>query len=108
MVITNVRVPRARDPNPRASFEPTLVRRGASIGANATVVCGVTIGEHALVAAGSAVTRDVPAYAQVVGNPARRSPWVCACGQTPDGELACSCGSRYRLVSEQAGVEPVL
>jgi UDP-2-acetamido-3-amino-2,3-dideoxy-glucuronate N-acetyltransferase len=66
---TNDRVPRAN--NPDWQVTPTRVRRGASIGANATIVCGVEIGEYAMVAAGSVVTKDVPAYALVMGNPAR-------------------------------------
>jgi UDP-2-acetamido-3-amino-2,3-dideoxy-glucuronate N-acetyltransferase len=79
-VFTNVRVPRAAVSR-KGEFEPTLVRRGASIGANATVVCGVDIGSYALVAAGAVVTRDVAAHAVVAGVPARRTGWVCACGE---------------------------
>jgi UDP-2-acetamido-3-amino-2,3-dideoxy-glucuronate N-acetyltransferase len=81
-VFTNVRTPRAAIDRRRA-FEPTLVERGATIGANATVVCGITVGAHAFVAAGAVVTRDVPAHALVAGVPARRTGWVCVCG----GEL---------------------
>ena len=66
---TNDKVPRAQ--NPEWKVVPTLVRKGASIGANATIVCGTVIGEYAMVAAGSVVTRDVPAYTLVMGNPAR-------------------------------------
>lgn len=88
------------DMRPRAAvraeaFVPTLVERGASLGANATVVCGVTIGAHALVGAGSVVTADVPAHAEVAGNPARRRAWVCVCGQRLDEGLTCSCGRAY-------------
>jgi acetyltransferase-like isoleucine patch superfamily enzyme len=104
VVFTNVRDLRhARRPRPE-HFQPTLVRRGASVGASATVVCGVTVGERALVAAGSVVVRDVPAYALVAGNPARRRAWVCACGERLPESLACPCGQRYRLVSERAGL----
>jgi len=67
----------------------TLVKKGASIGANATIICGVTIGEYAMVGAGSVVTKDVPPYALVVGNPARNIGKVCRCGQRILGE---SCG----------------
>jgi acetyltransferase-like isoleucine patch superfamily enzyme len=102
------------DPNPRVAFKkpperfaPTLVRRGASIGANATIICGVTIGEQAMVGAGSVVTRDVLAYALVLGNPARRFGWVCACGERLDEALACGCGRRYRILDEAAGLAPV-
>ena len=61
-------------------LRPTLVRRGATLGANCTIVCGVTIGQYAFVGAGAVVTRDVPDFALVVGNPARIIGWMCACG----------------------------
>jgi|SRR5919106_2016676 acetyltransferase-like isoleucine patch superfamily enzyme len=99
------------DLNPRVAFKkspdaflPTLVKRGASIGANATIVCGTTIGEQAFVGAGSVVIRDVPAHALVVGNPARRIGWMCACGEKLPGTLACRCGRRYRIVSDKEGL----
>ena len=103
-VFTNDRIPRVAFKNPPELFLPTLVRRGASIGANATIVSGVTIGEQALVGAGAVVVRDVPAHAMVVGNPARRIGWICACGKKLPGALACGCGRAYRLVSEAAGL----
>ena len=104
MVFTNVRNLRAAlRPKPE-EFLPTLVRRGAAIGANATIVCGVTIGEKALVGAGSVVADDVPAYALVVGNPARRIAWVCDCGAELPPSLACACGLRYRLVGDREGL----
>jgi UDP-2-acetamido-3-amino-2,3-dideoxy-glucuronate N-acetyltransferase len=106
MVFTNVRDLRAAlRPRPD-QFLPTRVRRGASIGANATIVCGVTIGEHALVAAGSVVAADVPAFALVAGNPARRMAWACACGAKLDADLGCECGRRYRLVDPRTGLAP--
>jgi UDP-2-acetamido-3-amino-2,3-dideoxy-glucuronate N-acetyltransferase len=106
MVFTNVRDLRsALRPRPE-EFLPTRVRRGAAIGANATIVCGVTVGERALVGAGSVVVADVPAYALVVGNPARRVAWICICGQRLGEELACICGRRYRLIDERAGLAP--
>ena len=100
MVFTNVRTPRAAFPRTTASdFHPTRVRLGASIGANATIVCGVTVGEWALVAAGAVVTRDVAPYALVAGVPARRIGWACACGATlrvQDGTARCAeCGRGY-------------
>lgn len=83
MVFTNVRTPRSAFPrNTSADYSETRVRLGASIGANATIVCGVTIGEWAFVAAGAVVTKDVPAYALVAGIPARVVGWVCQCGVT--------------------------
>jgi len=79
-VFTNVRNPRAHVSR-RDELETTIVRRGATIGANATVVCGVELGAYSFVGAGSIVVRDVPAYALVVGNPARQIGWVCRCGE---------------------------
>ncbi|MEC7843694.1 MAG: N-acetyltransferase, partial [Candidatus Latescibacterota bacterium] len=87
----------------KEEFRPTLVRTGATLGANATIVCGITVGAYALVGAGSVVTRDVPDYALVRGVPARLSGWVCRCGVAlPPAEegdlLACpECGDKYRL-----------
>jgi UDP-2-acetamido-3-amino-2,3-dideoxy-glucuronate N-acetyltransferase len=95
------------DPNPRAAFKKdpsdfatTLVKRGATIGANATVVCGYVIGEHAFVGAGSVVTRDVGDFALVYGNPARQHGWMCVCGLQLNETLRCSCG---RVYEEDAG-----
>jgi UDP-2-acetamido-3-amino-2,3-dideoxy-glucuronate N-acetyltransferase len=78
-VLTNDLFPRAV--NPDWKIVPTYLRRGASIGANATIVCGIEIGEWAMVGAGAVVTRDVQAQSLVLGNPARHSGWVCRCGQ---------------------------
>jgi len=105
-VFTNDRRPRAASVRD-GPFElvPTFVRRGASIGANATVVCGVTVGPFALVGAGSVVTADVPAHALVTGNPARRVGWVCRCGQSLPDELTCRCGRAFR--PEGDGLAPV-
>jgi len=81
MVFTNVLTPRAHIPrNTPADFQPTHVRRGASIGANATIVAGLTIGQYALIGAGAVVTRDVPDFAIVYGNRARAHGWACHCG----------------------------
>lgn len=92
---TNVRHPRAHVAR-RDRFEATLVCKGASIGANATVLSGVTVGSYALVGAGAVVTRDVPAYAIVVGSPARRIGWACRCGDTLPELLTCNrCGDQY-------------
>ena len=101
MVFTNVITPRCAFPrNSDNDFAPTLVKRGASIGANATIVCGRTIGEHALIGAGAVVTRDVPPYAVVYGNPARQRGWACECGvilTLQHGFAACGeCGRSYR------------
>ena len=83
MVFTNVRTPRSAFPrNQSSDYFTTHVSRGASIGANATIVCGVKIGEWAFIAAGAVVTRDVPAYALMAGVPARQKGWACECGRT--------------------------
>lgn len=102
-VFTNVKHPRAHVQR-KDNYGRTLVCKGASIGANATIVCGVTIGEYAMIGAGCVVTADVPPYALVVGNPGRRAGWACACGETlPDvqtttpheGIVCTHCGDRY-------------
>jgi UDP-2-acetamido-3-amino-2,3-dideoxy-glucuronate N-acetyltransferase len=78
-------------------LRPTLVKRGATIGANATLVCGITVGEYSLVGAGSVLTKDVPAFALMVGNPAKRIGWVCRCGETLPKNLKCrACGKKYK------------
>lgn len=79
MVFTNVVNPRSHV-NRRGAYKQTLVRRGASLGANSTIVCGITIGRYAFVGAGSVVTRDVPDFALMYGNPARIRGWMCVCG----------------------------
>jgi acetyltransferase-like isoleucine patch superfamily enzyme len=96
-VFTNVRVPRAFIDR-KSEFRTTKVEAGASIGANATIVCGVIIGSYAMVGAGAVVTRDVPPYALVVGCPARFSGWVGKSGERLDARLVCPrTGQRYRL-----------
>ena len=95
-VFTNVLTPRAFVER-KQEFLPTLVKKGATIGANATVVCGVTIGRYAMIGAGAVVTRDVPDHALVVGNPARRRSWVSRTGEVLGGDLICPrTGERYR------------
>ncbi|WP_029896987.1 Gfo/Idh/MocA family oxidoreductase [Desulfohalovibrio reitneri] len=95
MVFTNVFNPRAAIRR-MDELRPTLVRRGATLGANCTVVCGVTIGRYAMVGAGAVVTRNVPDHAQVLGNPARFAGWVCACAGKLDEDLSCpDCGAAY-------------
>jgi UDP-2-acetamido-3-amino-2,3-dideoxy-glucuronate N-acetyltransferase len=109
MVFTNVRTPRSFFPrNTSADYAETRVRFGASIGANATIVCGTTVGAWAFVAAGAVVTRDVPDHALMAGVPARRIGWACECGATlPEpavgAEAACgACGATYRRTAEHA------
>jgi len=108
-VFTNVVNPRSHVSR-KEEFKSTLVRRGASIGANATIVCGNEIGAYAFVGAGAVVTRDVPDYALVVGNPARVVGWMCQCGEKLNlinKAAACGrCGAQYRLVAPDK-LEPV-
>jgi UDP-2-acetamido-3-amino-2,3-dideoxy-glucuronate N-acetyltransferase len=99
MVFTNVFNPRSHRPR-KSEYRETLVRRGATIGANATIVCGNEIGAYAFVGAGAVVARSVPAHALVVGNPARRTGWVCVCGEKlPAGRAVqcAACGAHYRI-----------
>jgi UDP-2-acetamido-3-amino-2,3-dideoxy-glucuronate N-acetyltransferase len=107
-VFTNVLNPRS-EVSRKAEYLPTVVRRGASIGANATIICGSTIGEYAFVGAGAVVRGEVLPYALVLGVPARRVGWMCRCGvrlEVGEGESSCAaCGSRYRLSS--VGLSPV-
>jgi UDP-2-acetamido-3-amino-2,3-dideoxy-glucuronate N-acetyltransferase len=117
MVFTNVINPRSHVSR-KSEYKMTRVKRGATIGANATIVCGITIGRYAFIGAGSVVTKDVPDYALVVGNPARLKGWMCYCGvklpfvggSATEKQAACTaCGKQYRLsaglVSEASLVE---
>jgi acetyltransferase-like isoleucine patch superfamily enzyme len=106
-IFTNDLTPRAAVKKPAESLLSTLVQRGATIGANATIVCGVTIGAYAFVGAGAVVARSVPPHALVVGNPARQLGWMCHCGTRLDGELRCSCGAAYREEQEGGGLVEV-
>ena len=95
MVFTNVYNPRA-EIRKMDQVRPTLVHKGATIGANSTIVCGVTLGAYCFVGAGAVVTKNVPAHALVVGNPGKRIGWMCHCGERLTDELEClACGSRY-------------
>ncbi|MDJ0711378.1 MAG: acyltransferase [Woeseiaceae bacterium] len=102
MVFTNVINPRSHVER-KNEYQKTLVRKGASIGANATIVCGTTLGRYTFVGAGAVVTRDVPDHAVVYGSPARVKGWVCECGVglplgvDSDGkeQAACDCGATY-------------
>jgi UDP-2-acetamido-3-amino-2,3-dideoxy-glucuronate N-acetyltransferase len=96
-VFTNVLNPRAFVER-KHEFRPTRVGRGASVGANATILCGVRLGDYCLVGAAAVVLADVPAYALVVGNPARQMGWICRCGTrlADVSEQRCqSCGDGY-------------
>lgn len=103
MVFTNVINPRS-NVNRRREYQTTLVKRGATIGANATILCGVTMGEYSFIGAGAAVTKDVPAYALVYGTPARIQGWMCQCGvglhfangNESQTSICENCGLRYK------------
>ena len=101
-VFTNVINPRAEIER-KSEYRPTLVRRGATIGANATIVCGHTLGEYCFIAAGAVVTSDVPAYALMAGVPARRIGWMSKAGGRLSSDLVCPIsGVRYRSVTPDA------
>jgi UDP-2-acetamido-3-amino-2,3-dideoxy-glucuronate N-acetyltransferase len=106
MVFTNVINPRSEIVR-RGEYKRTVVRRGASMGANCTIVCGSEVGCFAFVAAGAVVTKDVPAYGLMVGVPARRVGWACRCGASlpaasEDDTITCAdCGNAYREAGEQ-------
>jgi UDP-2-acetamido-3-amino-2,3-dideoxy-glucuronate N-acetyltransferase len=102
-VFTNVIRPRSRYPRKDRTFDATIVRKGVTIGANATIVCGVFIGEFSFIGAGSVVTGDVPPYALYFGTPARHRGWVCECGGKLSGSFrnarrfSCAeCGRKYQ------------
>jgi len=104
-VFTNVKHPRAHVER-KDAFARTRVGRGVTVGANATIVCGIEIGAYAMIGAGAVVTHDVPAHALMIGTPARRVGWACRCGETLGEALACQrCGDVYR---EDAGALALL
>jgi acetyltransferase-like isoleucine patch superfamily enzyme len=110
VVFTNDMRPRAHIKRSGDSLVPTTVRTGATLGAGTVVVCGTEIGAHAFAAAGSVITRDVPAHAFVAGNPARRKGWVCVCGDRLTDDLTCDdCGRTFRTegdgLTENPGVD---
>ncbi len=99
MVFTNDLTPRAKYPKGSSNYKKTIVRKGATIGANATVVCGHELGQWCTIAAGAVVTKNVPSHALMAGVPAKQIGWVCECGQVLDDKLVCpDCGRGYTLV----------
>lgn len=101
-VFTNDLTPRCKYPKNAKHYEKTLIKRGASIGANATIVCGNTVGENALIASGAVVTKDVPDYALMAGVPARRIGWICECGHILKDSYTCpECGRKYILKDKE-------
>ena len=105
-VFTNDLTPRAKYPKGHAGYKRTVVEEGASIGANATIVCGHRIGKWALIGAGAVVTCNVPAHALMLGVPARNAGWVCECGELLHEEFVCSkCGRKYSVTDN--GLEEI-
>jgi acetyltransferase-like isoleucine patch superfamily enzyme len=105
-VFTNDLRPRSgRYKRPPSTFLPTRIGRGATVGANATIVCGHSLGEYAMVAAGAVVAKDVPPYVLVAGVPARPRGFVCACGESLPASLKCSCGLAYQRAGD--GLRPL-
>ncbi|HZK54069.1 MAG TPA: DapH/DapD/GlmU-related protein [Desulfosporosinus sp.] len=102
MVFTNDLTPRAKYPKGSIGYKKTLIKYGATIGANATIVCGNTIGQWAMIASGAVVTKDVQKYALMAGVPAKQIGWVCECGIPLKEELICKdCRREYELMEGQ-------
>jgi UDP-2-acetamido-3-amino-2,3-dideoxy-glucuronate N-acetyltransferase len=105
MVFTNIYNPRA-EIRKMDQVRPTRVKKGATIGANATIVCGVTLGRYSFIGAGTIVNKNVPNYAIVVGNPARQIGWACECGERLTEDLDClACGKQFEKKGE--ALQPV-
>lgn len=108
VLFTNDLRPRAHLRKGQDDLLPTLIRRGASLGAGVVVVCGHVVGEYAFAAAGAVIATDVPAHAFMAGNPARQKGWVCVCGERLPADLACAaCGLRFEHTSEGDGLTRV-
>lgn len=107
MVFTNDLTPRAKYPKGKAGYLRTVLREGATVGANATIVCGHELGKWCMVAAGAVVTDDVKPYSLVAGVPARHIGWVCECGKRLDESLICECGRKYEC-DNQSGIQLVI
>lgn len=107
MVFTNDLTPRAKYPKGSVGYKKTLLKEGATVGANATIVCGHTIGKWSMIAAGAVVTKDVLDYALIAGVPARQIGWVCECGERLNENLLCQkCGRKYEVV-QSGGIKEV-
>ena len=105
-VFTNDLTPRAKYPKAKETYGKTLVKAGASIGANATILCHHTIGRWALIGAGAVVVSDVPNHALMLGVPAQISGWVCECGKRLNDDLKCTCGRHYQRNDD--GLEEII
>jgi UDP-2-acetamido-3-amino-2,3-dideoxy-glucuronate N-acetyltransferase len=105
MVFTNIYNPRA-EIGKMDQVRPTIVKKGATLGANCTIVCGHTIGQYAFIGAGAVVTKDIPDHALVVGNPARQIGWMCECGEKLNDELKCPyCNKKYQKVATGLNID---
>lgn len=106
VVLTNDLFPRAKIFH--SSPGKILIKKGASIGANTTIVCGITIGKYAMIGAGAVVTKNVPAYALFYGNPARFVSWICKCTNKLDfdDETVCGCGQKYKKIDNNS-IKPI-
>jgi UDP-2-acetamido-3-amino-2,3-dideoxy-glucuronate N-acetyltransferase len=104
-VFTNDLNPRSKFPKDSSKYLKTLVRKGSSIGANATILCGITIGKYAFIAAGSVVTKDVLNHSLVMGVPAKHSSWICECGEKLNSSLVCLSCKRNYIEKEDGLVE---
>ena len=109
-VFTNDLTPRAKYPKGHAGYLRTLIKEGASIGANATIVCGHTVGRWALIGSGAVVTKNVPDYALMLGVPAEQKGWACECGKRLHFEgdtAACECGRSYKKSEKENAIHEV-
>lgn len=105
-VFTNDLTPRCKYPKGASGYSKTIVNYGASIGANATIVCGHNIGKHAMIASGAVVTKDVPDFALMAGVPAKRIAWICECGYILKDRFTCpECGREYELKDENTLIQ---
>lgn len=104
-VFTNDLTPRAKYPKDKSKYSKTLVKTGASIGANATILCNHTIGKWALIGAGAVIVSDVPNHAVMTGVPAQITGWICECGKRLEDDLKCSCGRCYKKTDD--GLEEI-
>ena len=102
MVFTNDLTPRAKYPKGSKGYKKTVLKEGATVGANATIVCGHIVGKWAMIAAGAVVTKDVPDYALMAGVPARQIGWVCECGEVLEKKCICGkCHRKYAIEHDQ-------
>ncbi len=99
-VLTNDINPRSEITKGSESLLPTLIKKGATIGANATIVCGITLGDYCFIAAGAVITKDVLPYALMVGVPAQLNGYMCRCGEKIDFSKPCICSRKYNLIDE--------